>query len=128
MPNAQYKDDPAILDADVLYRRIHPNFIINDQKRGTRRPSSAAFTNSSDGTPMSVAVAKLLATPADALVGYNQHSLFALTAATARRFKQAVLRAPMPDDPAHGYVAGDKKPHSIREGLALAGRWEILAP
>jgi hypothetical protein len=53
----EIKDDPdSIPNPRRLFRRIHPDMIVMDQNSGQHRPTSANFSDSSDGTPMSVYV------------------------------------------------------------------------
>ena len=49
-----YEDDESILDDADLWRRIPPWHIVNDNNRGGKRISKAAFEDHPDGSPMSV--------------------------------------------------------------------------
>lgn len=44
MPNEGYTDDPTISDDAELWRRIHPDWVIFDEKRERWRLSSGSFT------------------------------------------------------------------------------------
>ena len=57
MPGVSYVDDPAILSDAILWRRIHPKWVVLDTNRGGVRVSSAAFDDSPDGSAMSVLLA-----------------------------------------------------------------------
>lgn len=50
----EYPDDTTIDDASILWRRIHPDWVVTDENRGGVRVTSLAFNNSSDGSPTSV--------------------------------------------------------------------------
>lgn len=104
-----YTDDPSILDEERLLRRIHPNWIVPDASDPTiKRVSSAAF----DNLEMSVELASVRDARGETLMatldGYNGFGLVFITASTARAKDQAVCRAPLPDNAAHGLVVGKK--------------------
>jgi hypothetical protein len=117
----EYKDDPSIRDQDDLWRRIQPEWIIFDEALGRNRPSSAAFQDSSDGTAMSVDLAKLRSGTAEALASYPGHGLASFTAGFARRdCRQGVDHTPEEGGyDAHASVWGDK-PKSVRNRFAKA--------
>ena len=58
----QHRDDSSIGDTDGLLRRIplQPAQVIWDSNRGCRRPTSAAFCDHPNGTPMSVSIQSLI--------------------------------------------------------------------
>jgi hypothetical protein len=58
-----YIDDPTISDETELWRRIPPWHFFHDENLGRIRPSSAAFENHPDGSPMSVLLATEGGTP-----------------------------------------------------------------
>src|SRR6266852_2979158 len=119
-----YTDDLGIANEDDLWRRIHPSWVFFDANEGRVRPTSQAFKDSSDGTPMSALLAKE-DTPHRALAaswGEKGFSLAAITAGLARQRGLGVVRDPQPEDPPHLLVFGDKTKF-VREGLALAARW-----
>jgi hypothetical protein len=128
MPNAGYADDPTIPDPSELWRRIPPKQIVPDENLGGLRPSSAAFDNHRNGSPMSVHLADVLAElgrgPNTVLVGHDDFALAAITAGLARECGQGVARDPLPEEPAHGLVFG-KKTKAVRKILALGYRWVI---
>jgi hypothetical protein len=139
-----YKDDPSISDNDALLRRvpIHPSQIVKDGNLGRYRPSSAAFSDHPDGSPMSVTLQtelENLGVPArQALIGYETtHVLVSFQASVARQYGQGIAREPIiagiQTDPifdavqtAHGVVFG-KKTKSTQRALAKAAIW-VVAP
>lgn len=118
MGTEAYPDDPGIAADEILYRRVR-----NDQWNWSkRRPSSAAFDDSGDGTPMSVALDSLLREagrcPSDLLEGHPRFGLVSFTAKQARALSLSITASPpVSGDPAHGWVAG-KKTKSMRKKLA----------
>lgn len=128
MTRITYADDPTIADDSILWRRIHPSWIVADENRGGFRISSAAFDNSEDGTPTSIhleEVARAFGQTAEAIlrpfVGYG---MAALTAGQGRGCGQAIGRDPLPDDPTHGFIAGQKT-KSVKRRLSAASTWLI---
>lgn len=59
-----------------------------------------------------------------ALVGYPGYLLAALTAGHVREQRQGVHPNPLPPDPAHTFVFGDK-PRGVRRALAQNARWIV---
>ncbi len=119
MQSGDYEDDPEISPEELLYRRI-PGDDIN-WKPSEQRPTSAAFGDSRDDSPMSVALGSLLSRaqmkPDDLLKGYDRFGLVRFTAANARAQGLAVaIRPPRPGEPAHGWVVGNKT-HACRKRL-----------
>ncbi len=101
-------DDPTIPDDAVLWRRVPPNFYVPDERLGRSRPSSMAFENSRDGSPMSVVLASEARSVEAVLQGHEGYGLVAITAGLARACGQVVTRDPLPEEPAHALVAGAK--------------------
>lgn len=123
-----YRDDPTILDDAALWRRIPPWHFVPDKNLGVVRPSSAAFENDPDGSPMSIFLAEIVeraGREADStLVGHTGFALSTFTAGLARHCKQGVAPDPEPDEPAHAVVFG-KKTKSIRRDLVKGSEWLI---
>jgi hypothetical protein len=123
-------DDQSIADDAILWRRIHPNHFIHDENRGGLRPSSAAFANHKSRQVMSVILADVSLRcdrgPNEVLALYSGYALAAITAGTARECQQAVVPEPLPDEPGHAVVAGEKTKAVMRR-LAAAAVW-IIAP
>jgi hypothetical protein len=124
-------DDPTIPDDAVLWRRIHKNQAAYDKNLGRKRPSSEAFKDSSDGTPMSVILAEVVLEsgrkPEDIVRGSQDHGLASLPASTVRENGLGILKAPTPEEPAHAEVLGDKSKKISRE-LAKRCEWVIMPP
>lgn len=130
MMQIPYADDPTITDASLLWRRIHPSWVVADENCGGFRVSSAAFDNSPDGTPTSInleEVARAIGVTAEEIlrpfVGYGMASL---TAGQGRACHQTVGRFG-DDDPTHGFIAGQKT-KSVKTKLAAACIWVISPP
>ena len=128
MSDQQFSDDPAIDDADELWRRIgrRQDQTIFDNNTNRYRPSSGAFDNHKDGSPMSVDLAKIAKIPSVTLKGHEDYNLASITAGLARDCGQKVAHDPKPDNPAHSVVVG-KKSKSIRSRFAKEARW-VLPP
>jgi len=62
--------------------------------------------------------------PEAAVAAYPVHSLAALTVAFVEREGQEVRHDPLPDDPSHGLVLGDK-PKSVRNRFAARSEWRV---
>ncbi len=79
---------------------------------------------------MSVLLADVVAqtrrTPEDVLAAFDGYGLAAITAGSARAFKQGVSATPEPDEPAHASVFGPKT-GSTKKGMAKAARF-LIAP
>ena len=82
--NNYYEDDPSILDEDSLWRRVPPCHFVPDHNEGVIRPSSAAFTDHQNGTPMSVSLAKETVEAA-VLEGHPGFALAAFSADSSNR-------------------------------------------
>ena len=121
-------DDPSVLDETHLYRRIHPTHFVRDENTNEVRPSSAAFTNSRDGSPMSIALSDTLETlgrpPSSVLDRYPGFALARFPASLPRILDQTVCRSPVDEEPAHGGVGGTKS-KSIKRELSRTARWEV---
>lgn len=129
MPDAApaYEDDATIVDAAQLWRRIPPQHIVPDEHGGSRI-SSAAFCDHPGGSPMSVVLGDdLLAAgrePSSVIVGHDGFGLASVTAQLARSLNQGIARSPLPDEPAHAEVFGNKTT-SVRRRFARAAVWII---
>jgi hypothetical protein len=126
-----YDDDPSVADENLLYRRVpeKPNLnIVWDSNLGHWRPSSVSFKNDRDGSPMSICLQDTLVAegrePVSVLADHPNFALAAISAANARECEQAVVRDPLPSEPAHGLVAGNK-PKRIMSKLAKSSVWII---
>lgn len=126
-----YSDDPTIADDSGLWRRIHPRWVVADENRGGFRVSSAAFDNSEDGSPTSIHLEEVAKenglTAADILRPFVGYAMASLTAGDARACAQSVGRDPQPEDPTHGFVAGQKSKR-VKKQLSAACAWLIHPP
>jgi len=126
-----YDDDPTIEDSEEVWRRIPEWHCVPDENRGGLRPSSAAFKNDPDESPMSVFLETVMKEsgrpPEEALQGHENFALCSLSVGILRELKQSVVRDPLPEEPAHGLVAGDK-PRSVSRKMQNASRWLIPPP
>ncbi len=110
------EDNPSIRNECELLRRIPLKFgltiVWNDNEKRWR-PSSASFRDHPNGTPMSVVLGDELEAAgrdaAEGLIGHSDFVLAAITAGVARSNQQQVARDPLPEEPAHGLVIGEKR-------------------
>lgn len=127
-----YKDDETISNDCLLLRRIpsKPNLnIVWDGNKQCYRPSSASFENHPNGSPMSIVLSDALDESnrpyESVLQGHDSgFSLAAISAGLARQCSQLVTRDPLPEEPAHGLVVGEK-PKSVCRKLAKNAQWII---
>jgi hypothetical protein len=124
---AAWTDDPTVLADHFLWRRIPGWHFVWDGNRNTIRPSSAAFDNDPDGSPMSVQLAEVLLEygldERHVLSGHRGFAIARLRAESARTCDQGIARDPKPDEPAHALVFGEK-PDRIRKRLGRASEWQ----
>ncbi len=123
-----YVDDLTIKNEAPLWRRVPPHHFVFDDNRGTWRPSSAAFDDHPNGTPMSVVLGEDVAaasrTADSVLAGHEGFGLVSLPAGLARENRQGIVRRPLPDEPAHAEVFG-KKTRGVRKALAKGSKWIV---
>lgn len=126
---AAFTDDPTIPDTAILWRRIPPGdvYLVFDESLNRSRPSSAAFQDSKDGSPMSVFIADDLDGPHDALAGHDGFYLVGFSAGVARECGLSVVRDPANDPPGHAFVVGAKTKSHCRK-LARRCRWIVGPP
>ena len=124
-------DDPTIEDEAALWRRIPPWHFVFDTNLRRWRPSSAAFDNDPDGQPMSVLLGEEVTgagrDPVSVLSGHTGFALAAVAAGLTRACGQAVVRDPLPGEPAHALVVGPK-PKSVQRRLAKSAVWVVPPP
>jgi hypothetical protein len=129
MPDREYRDDPSITASAELWRRIPPWHCTFDENLGRWRPSTAAFEDHPDGSPMSVVLADDLKASGrgtdEVLAAYPDFALAAITAGLARECGQIIARDPLEDEPAHAVVVGSKS-RAIRKRFSLECRWVVL--
>lgn len=123
-----YEDDPSILDDAELWRRIPPWHIVEDNNRGGKRISKAAFEDHPDGTPMSVVLGQeVVAAGRDrysVIAGNDNFCLASVTAGLARSLNQGIVRKPRDIEPAHAEVFG-RKTDGVRKRFAREATWVI---
>ncbi|GAB4135358.1 MAG: hypothetical protein Tsb009_01510 [Planctomycetaceae bacterium] len=121
-------DDSSIPDEAILWRRIPPNWVVFDQKTNQLRPSSQSFDNHRDGSGMSVVLAnEVIAngrSEENVLEGHEGFGLVAINAGLARKLNQKIVRDPLPDEPAHMEICGDKT-KGVKKAFARAAVWIV---
>ena len=127
----RFPDDPGCADEVRLLRRIPKWHVCYDKNSGCIRPSSAAFEDDQDGSPMSVYRQDVIDgegdEPARVLVGHEGYGLVSITAGQVRAKDQTVCSDPLPDESAHVLVCGSKT-RSIRRWLAKRAEWVVESP
>jgi hypothetical protein len=108
MPGRSFEDDPSIPGDERLLRRI-PRSWVDWDEHGNAAISSAAFKDEELSVNLESVMVRDGRQPADAICNHPGYGLAAITAAHARSMNQAVARAPLPEEPAHGVVYGQKK-------------------
>lgn len=113
MSSPKFEDDLTIADTANLWRRIPAEWVVEDQNLRRLRPSSQAFQDHRDGTPMSVLLGDDVTnggrTATDVLKGLSGFGLVSFNAGFVRQqCGQGVARDPTPDEPAHAVVFGKK--------------------
>ena len=130
MPSAVYNDDPTIPNDAHLWRRIPKHHFVYDENIDEWRPSSAAFEDDTDGSPMSVFLATILQERGEdanaILVGHEDFAVASITAGLARSRSQMIVRDPLPESPAHALVVGNKT-YSVRKEFAKKCEWVVPA-
>jgi hypothetical protein len=124
-------DDPTISDDARLWRRIPRWHFVFDENLRRWRPSSAAFADSDEGGSMSVGLAGLVSEAgreaASVLSGLEGYGLAEITAGLVRRCGQSVVRDPLPEEPAHALVVGNKT-RAVQRKLAREAIWVVPPP
>jgi hypothetical protein len=127
MEGRVFEDDPSIPGDERLLRRI-PRTWINWDEHGNAAISSAAFRDEELSINLESIMARDGQPPADAIRNYRGYGLAALTAAHARSLRQAVASDPLPEEPAHGVVYGQKKRGGIGRKLRDGAIWVVPPP
>lgn len=124
MPDHHVADDPAILDDELLLRRLRPDWIVPGE-RGRMRIASAAFKHEELSVLFRSLLRQQRRSDGDVLRNYPDDSLCSFTAGLARSLGQRVVYdTEPPNDPAHGLVIG-KKRQSVANRLAREASWVI---
>ena len=120
-------DDRTIVNVAVLWRRIHPRWIVSSEDEGGR-VSSAAFDNSPDGSPTSVLLADIVAqtgrSAIQILAEFPGYALASLAAGQARSCRQGIARDPLSEESAHAIVFGAKT-RANKRCLAKSAVWVV---
>ena len=124
MPASVFEDDPSIPDHERLFRRI-PRTWVDWDEHGNAAISSAAFKDEELSINLESIMARDERLPEDAIRSYAGYGLAAITAADARSLQQAVARDPLPEEPAHGVVYGQKKRGGIGGKLRDGAVWVV---
>lgn len=126
-----YVDDPTIGDDAPLWHRVPPWHFVPDENRGGWRPSSAAFDDHPNGTPMSVVLGQEVLdanrSVESVVQGHEGFGLVSFTAGLAREKGQGIVRKPVPEEPAHAEVFG-KKTRGVMRAFARGSTWIIPPP
>ena len=125
MADPPFVDDATISDDDHVLRRIPKNQRVTDPKvPGGIRPSSGAFDDSSDGSPLSMTLASECVDPASLIEGFEEAGVVRVSVRELRALGQGFVRDPTDDDPAHVLVFGHKS-QSFGKKAARAATWII---
>jgi hypothetical protein len=111
-------DDKSIPDDAIVWRRIAKDHYNPDD----RRPSTAAFSDSSDGTPMSATMPPGTLSAEEYVQTWGAHAVAQWTVGQLRALGLGVTRIPTDRDPFHVGVHGAKT-GSCRKNLKRLCVW-----
>src|SRR5688500_16454898 len=117
-------DDPGIPADMLVWRRVPPDQIVDDEKNpGQRKLSSAAFCDSDD-SEMSVYLCEEGGTLDDCLAGNEGFGVAELRVGDLRDLGFGIVRKPK-DGPHHAEVTGPKPPKKRKKirNIAAVVRW-----
>lgn len=128
---SRHEDDATIADGDGLVRYIHPSQIVRDDNTGDWRPSSAAFTMSTEDGCLSVDLEALLfaaelASCHNLPMRPSGSGAVRLTAGLVRSNGLGVFHDPRqatpsePENPYHGQVFNGENHGTITRGTKKA--------
>ncbi|MFA7335736.1 MAG: hypothetical protein WC028_03040 [Candidatus Obscuribacterales bacterium] len=132
-----YQDCLDIEAEHSLWRRVMPNqWVVDENRGGILRPSSAAFENCIDGDPMSSFWAERHKEcgldESHILRNHDGFSIASFKARAARDLHQIIhldpitgQENPLDNQPAHVLVVGHKPKKSVSKKLALASIWIV---
>lgn len=121
MPITDLVDDTSIPDENPLWRRIPPWHLIQ-VGQGNYRPSSAAFGDHPDGSPMSVFVVGAESNIDASLLGHPGFGLVEFSTGLARQLQQGVRRVPLAHHLDHGEVFG-RKTTGVKRAFSRNAVW-----
>jgi hypothetical protein len=120
----ELKDDASILDNEVLWRRIWPDWIVWPQTTAVKpRPASVAFQDRIEGR-VSASIARET-TKCKLLRCYPSHSLVSIPVSRTRALGYRIARRPTPEDPAHVLIFPSPNKSHARQ-LAQSAEWVVL--
>src|SRR5262245_50536515 len=109
MPDPPFVDDGTISDEDYVLRRIPKTQRVTDPKvAGRIRPSSGAFDDSSNGSPLSMTLASQCSNPESLVDGLEGVGVVRVSVRDLRALGQGFVRDPTESDPGHVLVFGNK--------------------
>ncbi len=119
------EDGPRVADTTLLYRRVHPNFVVPDEDRGCQRLSGGAFNDEEMSVHLGDVLTRIGKDPKTVVA--HPYCLVSLIARVARDNGQTIVRSPTDEDESHGAVNG-RKPKSVLNALKAAASWEVAPP
>ena len=114
-----HQDDPTIAEGEVLLRRVHPAQIVSDEA-GQPRISSAAFKDPELSVDLHSVLSEAGYSVNFTLRDHPAYGLASITAGQVRAANQLVCRDPLPSNPAHALVVGNKTSSVARQLAKLA--------
>jgi hypothetical protein len=122
-------EEAAVPDEAPVWRRIPnwPDWTVFDENLGRVRPSSLAFEDNRDGSPMSAFLAGHGNSVADVLLGHEGFYLAAVAAGLLRANGLKIVHDPLEGLPSHVEVPGPK-PKRVKSTLAKAASWVVPPP
>ncbi len=118
-------DDPAIADAEILWRAIHPTQLIRDKLSGRIKPTSGAYRDQTGR--MSVDIASMTSLP-DSQARSPGKFISQFAAQLVRKAGKCVTQKldPDPNNPAHAVVCPKLSVAEARVLAELPDAW--IAP
>ena len=124
MPIRVFEDDPSIPGDERLFRRIPSTWVAWDEL-GNATISSAAFKDEELSVNIESVMQRDGRPPEDAIRDYAGYGLAAITAGYARSLNQVVAPDPVPEEPSHGVVYGQKKRGGVGGKLRDGAIWVV---
>ena len=122
-------DEARVPDETLLWRRVPnwPDWTVFDENLGRARPSSLAFDDNRDGSPMSAFLEDHGNSVEDVLRDHETFYLAAVPAGLVRANGLTIVHDPLQDLPSHVEVPG-AKPKRVKSALAKAAVWIVPPP
>ncbi len=122
--NVEAGQEAAVPDQTALWRRVPnwPEWTVFDENLGRVRPSSLAFEDNRDGSPMSAFLEGYGNSVEDVLLGHEAFYLAAISAGLVRANGLKIVHDPLDGLPSHVEMPGPK-PKRVRSALAKAATW-----